>query len=117
MRQALLPALALGALSTGALAEPMTLTSAQMDAVTAGQFFQTAELFVNKDIDVDVDKDFDIDADVFTNVDLFGSLADAEAFAFADGNNTFAETLTFTYSDAFTSAAFSGSISATDFAD
>jgi hypothetical protein len=38
MRRILLPALALGAMSSTALAEPMALTGAQMDEVTAAGF-------------------------------------------------------------------------------
>src|SRR5688500_14067772 len=59
MKRILLPALALGVMgSTGALAEPMTLTAAQMDHVTAGQFFD-----VNKKIFGDVRENFQKNVD------------------------------------------------------
>ncbi len=60
MKKILLPALALSAMSSAALAEPMALTDAQMDEVTAaGYAFVNAEKYIF--IDEDINKKVNID--------------------------------------------------------
>lgn len=121
MNRIMLPALALGALSTGALAGPMTLSDAQMDAVTAGQFdkFLNAELNENLNINANIQKqkDIDIDKNVFveTFLDLQGNIAEAEALAdTASFFPQFSETFTYAVAtDEFT-VSFSESLAAVD---
>ena len=100
MKRVLLPVVAFSAVGSVALAEPLTLTDAQMDGVTAGQ-----EVFAFKDIFSSVDENFfknvqvnkqkfvqiQKQVQVQTLVDLDQNLADAEALAQAIGWNTFSE--------------------------
>jgi hypothetical protein len=85
--------IALGILATvggGAKAEPITLSAADMDQVTAGGkgFHLKVHKNQHQNIKLNVEKT------VQSLVLLFGHLADAEAAATATGPNTLAETLT-----------------------
>lgn len=125
MNRIMLPALALSALSTGALAEPMALTDAQMDAVTAGQTtaqfdkFLNAEINENLNVNANINKQKRIDVDknvrVETFLDLQGNIAEAEALAdTASFFEQFSETFTYAVAtDEFT-VSFSESLAAVD---
>lgn len=121
MNRILFPVVALSALSTGALAEPMALTDVEMDAVTAGQFDKFLNAEINEDVNVDVDidkfKNIDIDKNVAveTFLDLDGYIAEAEALAdTASVFPQFSETFTYAVAtDEFT-VSFSESLAAVD---
>jgi hypothetical protein len=81
-------------------AEPMHLTDAQMDSVTAGLF--------------DLDVTEKLKARINVGVDIDGNLAKALAAADAYGKNTLAETVTVTETTKYSSSALSQSLSATD---
>jgi len=101
-------------LSGAALAdEPMTLSAAQLDGVSAagGVNFDSN---VDKDVDIDVDVTVDIDKDVDVDIDVDDNSAFAEASADAFGENTLAETEAFAQTTDWSSEAFSSAIAVTD---
>ena len=110
----LLAGASLLALSSVASAdEPVVLSDAVLDSVTAAgavnfntNIFKTVE--INKFVNLEVDKD----VDAFVNVD--GRLATAEASADALGFDALAETDTFAQVDETGAFAFSESLAATD---
>lgn len=65
-----------------------------------------------KDVKTNVRVRLDVKKRVAAKIRIKGNLADAEALAEADGNNSVAETLTDTYANDYYSLAYSGSISA-----
>ncbi len=98
MKKILLPALALGAMSSAALAEPVAMTKAEMDEVTAsGYAFVDAEKFV--DIHENIDKKVKIDKfkDIVQKVDVQGYFAEADAGANCLGYGC--ESLTYAITD------------------
>lgn len=111
MKKLALCGVAVGALMAAgvAQAEPLKLSAAQMDQVSAGGFFDVA---VRKQVLIDKLKRIDIQKFVNAQAFVVGHLADAEASAQAFGSNTFAETLTIADADAF--SGFSGSFSESD---
>jgi hypothetical protein len=98
-----------GAASAG---DPLTLTGAQLDQVSAGGVvnFDTT---VDKDVTIDKDVNIDIDKTVDVAVSIVGNLAEAEASADCFGNNCLAETATFAQTTEWSSEAFSESTAAT----
>ena len=99
MKRILLPALALSAMSSAALAEPMSLTDAQMDAVTAAGFaFVDASKFVY--IDEYINKYVDIYKDKYIQqrVDVQGFFAEADGGANCRGYGG-CEALTYAITD------------------
>ncbi len=125
MRKILLSALALGAMSSTALAEPVTLTGAEMDGVTAGaEFFAKKiegdvqesflkQVAVLKKKDVDILKTIDVEA--FAKIR--GNIADAEGLAEAFGKNSLSEIQVVTVTTPGTSTSFAEALSATDHFD
>ena len=99
-------AMAIGA----AQAEPLTLSSDQMDQVTAGaNIYSTLSFRKN----VDVRERLTIDKAVFAFAFVDGHIANANGTAQAFGRNTLAEALTVTYTAPGVSQAASESNSAT----
>ena len=72
---------------------------------------------VRVDKDVDINKDVKIDVDKMFKTFSFvkGNVADAEAAATAHGWDSNAETLTITQTDPYSSAAYSESLSQSDY--
>ena len=102
MKKILLPALALSAMSSAALAEPMALTDAQMDEVTAAGFaFVDAQKYIL--IDEDIKKNVFIEKfkDIRQRVDVRGFYADADAGANCVGFGCEAVTYAITDASAF----------------
>lgn len=102
---------------TAAQAEPLTLTTDQMDTVTAsGSGFASfdARVFARKDFDTDID--FNKRARVDSQVHAKGYLADANAVSNCAGHGCTAETFTGADTNAFkgTGAAASHSVSASN---
>jgi hypothetical protein len=89
----------LAGVGTTSAGEPITLTEAQLDNVTAGGSFDFVQTkFV----------------DLFSASFVFGNSATAQADAVAFGSNTHSQTHTFTFADDFSSASQSISISQAD---
>lgn len=112
MKKFMLSGAALGvAMAVGAAqAEPLTLSTDQMDQVTAGDFVY-ADVSFRKDVYV---RDYqDVYKTVFGFVFLDGNQAEANAVGQAFGSDTLAQSLTITYTDPFSSQAASESVSAT----
>lgn len=80
--------------------EPVTLTSAELDGVTAGRFTHYQNIFVANTS--------------LSYVNLTGNAAIAEAGADAYGNNTLTKTLTGTLTTSYSSSSGSFSSSSTD---
>ncbi len=120
MNKLALSALVLGSVMavTAAQAEPLALTTAQMDTVTAsGKGFASFDgnIYARKDFDTDID--FDKRARVDSKVDAKGYLADANAVSnCAGGRGCTAETFTGADTNAFdgTGTAASHSVSASN---
>lgn len=119
MNKLALSALVLGSAMavTAAQAEPLTLTTDQMDTVTASGFgFASFDAFVFAHKKFDTDIDFDKHARVDSKVDAKGYLADANAVSNCAGWGCTAETFTGADTDAFkgTGTAASHSVSASN---
>jgi hypothetical protein len=85
------------------------------EANVVGGYYGTYFNFnFNKDIDVKKNIDVYIDKDVFSLTYVKGNLAEAEAGAQSYGPDSLAETLTFSYTDPYSSVAVSESTSATN---
>ncbi len=119
MNKLVLSALVLGSAMavTAAQAEPLALTTAQMDTVTAsGKGFASfdANVYARKDFDTDID--FDKRARVDSKVNAQGYLADANAVSNCAGRGCTAETFTGADTNAFdgTGTAASHSVSASN---
>lgn len=93
--------------------EPVTLSDAQMDGVSAGGGVQFGSVVVS---DLDIDKAIDvlIVRNVNGTITISGNLASAEASASAFGNNTFVATEAFAQTTEWSSEAFSSAVAATD---
>jgi hypothetical protein len=95
--------------------EPMRLTAAQMDGVTAGADIFERDAFrfdFAKRIDKAIVVDKFVDKNAYSDVQVRGNLAEAEAFAKTTAPDGLAETETFTFTDGFTTIANSDSLSA-----
>lgn len=56
----------------------------------------------------------EVKKDVKVDVDIKGNLAHAKGSAYADGKNTLAQTITYTYTTPYSSSASAESVSGTD---
>ena len=90
--------------------EPMRLSETSMDGVTAGDIFSTAD--VTKYVDTFNNSYLNQYKNVYSNTDVRGRLADAEAIADCYAFNCLTETLTATDVTDYSSGSYSGSISA-----
>jgi hypothetical protein len=109
MKRAIIAAALLIGSAGLANADPLKLTSVQMDGVTAGQFNFT------KNININVNERIVLDKFVRTRVDLDPSaVANAEAYANCTGVCT-AQTLSDTNTSFGRGTSYSGSYSATDY--
>ena len=110
----LLAGASLLALSTAAAAEePVVLSEAALDSVTAAGVVEfNTDIFKNVDITKTVFLEVDKDVDAVVFID--GRLATAEASADALGEDALAETDTFAQVDDTGAFAFSESLAATD---
>lgn len=81
-----------------AQAEPLTLSDAAMDQVTAGMRFAPPTKYYRVDLKVDHNVKKRVDVNVRKNVESYffgsGNVGDAEAYSEAYGQTTLAETLT-----------------------
>jgi hypothetical protein len=95
--------------------EPMQLTAAEMDGVTAGCYgCGTPDFSFTKEVVTVNVATLDVWKLVVSQTYVVGNLADAEATAQAFGPGSLAETVTVTYTDGGSSVAYSGSVSATN---
>jgi len=97
-------------------AEPMRLTEASMDSVTAGTFVPPT-VFFTKYINTNVTANLDVYKQVMAATVVYGQLADAEAASSCSSYNCLTETLTVTNTGyGLPTTSYSQSIAATSYA-
>jgi hypothetical protein len=135
MTKVLFPVLVLGLTSSVAMAEPVQLSSLQLDGVTAGSegYDRKGHDYKNhkpkdKDVTALFDEEFELDIDVdkhkeiailkwidvYAKGEVWGNIADAEALSEALGEDTLAETLVFTFTNYDLSTSYAEALSVTD---
>lgn len=93
--------------------EPVTLSAAQLDGVSAGGGVNF-NVAIDKSVYIDRNFDLNVDKNVSVTVVISGNLATAEASADAFGDNTLAETIAFAQTTEWSSEAFSSAVAATN---
>ncbi|MGJ5628339.1 hypothetical protein [Nostoc sp. CALU 1950] len=77
----------------------LEITSEEVIGGTFGYGYGDFDIDKDVDIDIDINEDLNIDKNVDVDVNISGNLATAESGATALGNNSFAETFAFTFTN------------------
>lgn len=116
MKKMIVTAATAATMLAGAAYADVSLTSSNMDEVTAGSRYHAGRAPRGNSfrLDVRVHKNIDIYSTIDSVVWLSGNAATAEANANAHGYNTFSETFTAAVTTPFSSSSASASIAGTD---